>query len=162
MYRDIHTLQPYIIDFTQRGCHTLRFKTHILCWVSFSRNRAVCEIMWKNMVQPDRPETTIRRMRIACCIPKATNTHSDHAILNGFPLEKLLQKCASMLRPTYIASLFFFFFFFTMVRFCNIEFYCIFYWAVVQISITFQFLLCAFAGQYYSLHATSVSKCVLS
>jgi len=24
MYRDIHTLQPYIIDFTQRGCHTLR------------------------------------------------------------------------------------------------------------------------------------------
>ena len=25
IYRDIHTLQPYIIDFTQRGCHTLRF-----------------------------------------------------------------------------------------------------------------------------------------
>jgi len=24
MYRDIHTLQPYIIDFTQRGCDTLR------------------------------------------------------------------------------------------------------------------------------------------
>ena len=24
MYRDIHTLQPYIIDLTQRGCHTLR------------------------------------------------------------------------------------------------------------------------------------------
>ena len=24
MYRDIHTLQPYIVDFTQRGCHTLR------------------------------------------------------------------------------------------------------------------------------------------
>ena len=27
MYRDIHTLQPYIIDFTQRGCHTLRPKS---------------------------------------------------------------------------------------------------------------------------------------
>ena len=26
MYRDIHTLQPYIIDFTQRGCHTLRLR----------------------------------------------------------------------------------------------------------------------------------------
>ena len=24
MYRDIHILQPYIIDFIQRGCHTLR------------------------------------------------------------------------------------------------------------------------------------------
>jgi len=30
MYRDIHTLQPYIIDFTQRGCHTLRFKLFIV------------------------------------------------------------------------------------------------------------------------------------
>ena len=29
MYRDIHTLQPYIIDFTQRGCHTLRFVSNI-------------------------------------------------------------------------------------------------------------------------------------
>jgi len=27
MYRDIHTLQPYIIDFTQLGCHTLRLGT---------------------------------------------------------------------------------------------------------------------------------------
>ena len=29
MYRDIHTLQPYIIDFTQRGCHTLRLNEGI-------------------------------------------------------------------------------------------------------------------------------------
>ena len=28
IYRDIHTLQPYIIDFTQRGCHTL---SSLLC-----------------------------------------------------------------------------------------------------------------------------------
>ena len=27
MYRDIHTLQLYIIDLTQRGCHTLRLFT---------------------------------------------------------------------------------------------------------------------------------------
>ena len=26
MYIDIHTLQPYIIDLTQRGCHTLRLR----------------------------------------------------------------------------------------------------------------------------------------
>ena len=30
MYRDIHTLQPYIIDFTQRGCHTLRLHADML------------------------------------------------------------------------------------------------------------------------------------
>ena len=28
-----------------------------------SENRSAYEIMWKNMEQPDRPQTTIRRMR---------------------------------------------------------------------------------------------------
>jgi hypothetical protein len=40
----------------------------------FFENRAVCEIMWKNMVEPDRPQMTIWRMRIACWIPNATVT----------------------------------------------------------------------------------------
>jgi len=31
MHRDIHTLQPYIIDFTQRGCHTLKLGLLIFC-----------------------------------------------------------------------------------------------------------------------------------
>jgi hypothetical protein len=31
----------------------------------FYENRAVCEIMWKNVVQPDRPHITVWRMRIA-------------------------------------------------------------------------------------------------
>jgi hypothetical protein len=29
------------------------------------KNRAVYEIVWKNMVEPDRPQMTIGRMRIA-------------------------------------------------------------------------------------------------
>jgi len=29
---------------------------------------------WKNIVQPDRPQMTIWRMRISCCLPTATNT----------------------------------------------------------------------------------------
>jgi hypothetical protein len=58
-------------------------KTHILCSMT-SENRAVYEITWKNMVERGRPDDNIiRRMRIACWIPKATNTHSDHEILNG-------------------------------------------------------------------------------
>jgi len=40
----------------------------------FSKNLAFYEIMWKNIVQPDRPQMTIWRMRIACWIPEATNT----------------------------------------------------------------------------------------
>ena len=40
-----------------------------------SKNRAVYDIMWKNMVEPDRPQMTIiRRMRFACWITKATHT----------------------------------------------------------------------------------------
>jgi len=32
--------------------------------------------MWKNIVERGRAQMTIWRMRIACWIPKATNTHS--------------------------------------------------------------------------------------
>jgi hypothetical protein len=51
--------------------------------IFFSDNRAVYEITWKNVVQPERPQMTIRRMRIACCITNATNTHSDYLTLLG-------------------------------------------------------------------------------
>jgi hypothetical protein len=43
----------------------------------FSENPAVYEIMWKNTAGRGRPQMTIWRMRIACWIPKATNTHSE-------------------------------------------------------------------------------------
>jgi len=44
----------------------------------FFENRAVYEIMWKNTVELGRPQTIIWRMRTACWIPKATNTHSQN------------------------------------------------------------------------------------
>jgi len=43
-------------------------------------------------------DNTIRRMRTARCIPKATNTHSEYVILIVFPLQKWLQKRPSVLR----------------------------------------------------------------
>jgi hypothetical protein len=52
------------------------------------------EIMWKDIVEPDRPQIKIWRVRIACCIPKATNTHSEYLILNAFPLLKWLHERA--------------------------------------------------------------------
>jgi hypothetical protein len=36
-----------------------KIKTHILFSVTFPENRAVYEIMWKNMVQGNRPQMTI-------------------------------------------------------------------------------------------------------
>jgi len=71
----------------------------------FFENRAVCVIMWKNIVEPDRPQMTIWRMRFACWIPKATNTHSGYVILIAFPLQRWLHEHASMLRYTCIACL---------------------------------------------------------
>jgi hypothetical protein len=49
---------------------------HFMFNNSFSENRAFYEIMWKNMVEPDRPQITIWHMRIACWITKATETYS--------------------------------------------------------------------------------------
>jgi hypothetical protein len=37
----------------------------------------VYEITWKNIVEEGRPQMTIWRRRIACWIPKATNTHTQ-------------------------------------------------------------------------------------
>ena len=59
------------------------------------------EKMWKNIVQPGRPQMTIWRMHSSCWIPKATNTHSQYVILIAFPLQQWLHERASMLRYTY-------------------------------------------------------------
>jgi hypothetical protein len=36
-----------------------KIKTHILCSIPYSENRAVYEITWKNTVDPGRPQLTI-------------------------------------------------------------------------------------------------------
>jgi hypothetical protein len=56
----------------------------------FSKKCAVYEITWKNIVEPDRPQMTIWRMRIGCWIPKTTNTHSEYVILIDFPRQQWL------------------------------------------------------------------------
>jgi hypothetical protein len=44
----------------------------------FFENLAIYEIMWKNTVEPGRPQMAIWCMPIAGWIPKATNTHSEY------------------------------------------------------------------------------------
>jgi len=55
---------------------------------------------------------TIWRIRIACWITKATNTHSEHVILTVFPPQQWLHERTSVLRYTYIACLVFYLFVF--------------------------------------------------
>ena len=40
----------------------------------------------------------IRRMRVACWMPKATDKHSEYLIYSAFPWQQWLRESASMLR----------------------------------------------------------------
>ena len=59
-----------------------KIKTHILCSLTFFFNCAICEIMWKYIVEPGRPEMTIWCMHAGYL--KATNTLSEYVIFIAF------------------------------------------------------------------------------
>jgi hypothetical protein len=61
--------------------------------------------MWKNIVEPGRPQMTIWRMRIASWIPKAITKYSEYVILIAFPRTYWIHERASMVRYTCIACL---------------------------------------------------------
>ena len=57
-------------------------KSHILCSIMFfSENHAVYEIMWKNMVVPDRLQMTIRRMFYTGYLRLQTHTQNMSYLL---------------------------------------------------------------------------------
>jgi len=68
-------------------------------------NVAFFEIKWKNVVDPDRLQMAVRRIRFACWITKGTNTHSEYVILIAFPLQKWFEELASDVALTYLDSL---------------------------------------------------------
>jgi hypothetical protein len=57
----------------------------------FFENRVVYEIMWKNIVHLDRPQMTIRCMRMVRWITEATNTNLEYVILFALPQQQWLQ-----------------------------------------------------------------------
>jgi hypothetical protein len=79
--------------------------TRFVFRIFFFENLVVYSIMWKNMVEPDRPQMTIRRRCTACWIPKTTATHSECVIFIVFPLQQWLHEHTSVLCYTYIACL---------------------------------------------------------
>ena len=84
-----------------------KIKSHILCSITFFflENLAVYEIMPKNTVETDRPQTTIWRMWIACWTPKAKNTSSEYIIFITIRLQQWLHERTSVLSCRYIALL---------------------------------------------------------
>jgi hypothetical protein len=84
--------------FQTKGLEKIR--KHILRSKTFYENRVVYEIMWKNIVEPDRPQMTRWIIRISFLISKATNADSERVIFIAFLLQQWLHKRASMLRDT--------------------------------------------------------------
>jgi hypothetical protein len=79
MKTDIHFLSYLVRFYQEREIFQTKFvekiKTHFV-FNFFFLNRAYYEIIWKNIVQPDRPHMRVWRMRSTFCIPKAANTYS--------------------------------------------------------------------------------------
>ena len=48
--------------------------------------------MWKNIVEPDKPEVKVWCMHIAFGIPKATNTHLQYVTLILFPQQQMVAR----------------------------------------------------------------------
>jgi hypothetical protein len=59
----------------------------------------------ENIVERDRPQITIWRMRIACWILMATNSYSEYVTHIALPLQQWLHGRASMLRFTYFVGI---------------------------------------------------------
>jgi hypothetical protein len=96
MKTDMH-FQSYLAHFfSERTMFQAKIRTRVLCSFFFE-NRTFNEIMWKNIVEPERPcDNIIRLMHMAWCIPKATNTHSQYVTFIVFPLLQWLQAMASL------------------------------------------------------------------
>jgi hypothetical protein len=76
-----------------------RENQHTFYWPQlFLENHAVYDTMFRNIVEPEGLQTTIRSMHIACCIHKATNTQSDL-------FSTAINERTSMLLYAYIAVL---------------------------------------------------------
>jgi len=73
----------------------------------FSKNCAVYEILWKNMVTARQftDDNVVWHMRFACWITKITDTPSEYVILIAFPQQQSLCEHVSVLHYSYIVSL---------------------------------------------------------
>jgi hypothetical protein len=92
-----------------------KIKTHILCSITFFFRKSW--LLWDNVekygtARQATDDNIIWRMRFACCITKATDTHSQYVILIALPRQQFLSERASIL-PLYVHCLSCFYFIIT-------------------------------------------------
>jgi hypothetical protein len=82
-----------------------KLQTHVLRRITFFRKpcRLRDNVEKYGRARQATDDNITRRMRFACWITKATNTHSEYVILIAFPRQQWLRERASVLRYTYIA-----------------------------------------------------------
>jgi len=76
MFRSFHLIKRTVSD---RNCRENQ-NTHFVLHNFFSRKLCRLWDMWENTVEPDRPQMTIWRMRLASWVTKTTDTHSEYVI----------------------------------------------------------------------------------
>jgi hypothetical protein len=64
-----------------------KIETHILCSINFN-NRFLYEMMWKNIVEPERPQMRVGRMHISRWLPKVKTKQSKYVILIALLLQQ--------------------------------------------------------------------------
>jgi len=114
-----HPFRLKMRNVSDKSC-TENQNTHFTSNNFYFKERALYKTMWKNIVEPARPQMIIWHMHIPCCTPKATNTCSEHVILIAFPLHQWLREHAAMLCYTYIACLVRYVYFILMFTLMNI------------------------------------------
>jgi hypothetical protein len=84
-----------VLDRSRRENH----KTHFVCNIFLSDNRAMYGIIVKNKIEPDRRhDSIIRCMRIAFWTTRVTDTYSEYVILTSFRRQQWLRERVSVLR----------------------------------------------------------------
>ena len=78
------TMRNVLDNFVKKSKHNIYAQIH------FYKNRAVYEIMWENMVEPERAHMKIWLVRIACCMSKATSKLYGYIILIVYPVHEWL------------------------------------------------------------------------
>jgi hypothetical protein len=88
-----HSLLRRMRNVSDKSCRESQ-NTHFILYTFFLENLAVYEIMWKPIVETDRPQLTIWLTRIECWMLKAKNTLSECVILNAYPLQQWFHETA--------------------------------------------------------------------
>jgi len=84
---------------SDKNCREIQ--NHILHSVTFLRKSCHLWYNAKNVVEPDRTQMAILRIRITCWITEATDTDSEYVMLIAFPLQRRLHERASVFHYTY-------------------------------------------------------------